>query len=119
MNLKQSPDRVLIVAKGFRKRQNLHLLIKQNILLLQGNLALVTFGELLIVFSVGVRLLYPLYLMTQRCCLLYLIRPKIVAKKFSENSNLDDSEYLLPAFSSKTNLKLHNISVTPEVVQRS
>ena len=119
MNLKQSPDRVLIVAKGFRKRQNLHLLIKQNILLLQGNLALVTFGELLIVFSVGVRLLYPLYSMTQRCCLLYLIRQKIVAKTFSENSNLDDSEYLLPAFSSKTNLKLHNISVTPEVVQRS
>ena len=44
-------------------------------------------------------------------------KAKIVAKTFSEDSNIDDSEYLLPSVSSKINLKLHNISVTPEVVQ--
>ena len=35
------------------------------------------------------------------------------AENFSMNSNLDDSRISLPVFASKTNLKLHNISVTP------
>ena len=51
LNLKESSDRLVIVAKGFLKLPNLHMLIKQNSLLLPRNLALETFGELLIVFS--------------------------------------------------------------------
>ena len=34
------------------------------------------------------------------------------------NSNLDDSDIPLPVFSSGTNLKLHNISVTPKMVRK-
>ena len=34
------------------------------------------------------------------------------------NSNLDDSGISLPVFSSRTNLKLHNISVTPKMVRK-
>ena len=33
------------------------------------------------------------------------------------NSNLDDSGGSLPVFPSRTNLKLHNISVTPKMVR--
>ena len=34
------------------------------------------------------------------------------------NSNLDDSGIPLPVFPSRTNLKLHNISVTPKIVTK-
>ena len=43
---------------------------------------------------------------------------KSFAKSFSKNSNLDDSGISLPAFSSGTNLKLHNIYVTPNTVKK-
>ena len=39
------------------------------------------------------------------------------AKNFSKSSNLDDSGIYLPVFPSRTNLKLHNISVTPKMVK--
>ena len=39
---------------------------------------------------------------------------KLFAEIFSNNSNLDDSGIRLPFFPSRTNLKLHNISVTPK-----
>ena len=37
---------------------------------------------------------------------------KLFAENFSKNSNFDESGISLPIFSSRTNLKLHNISVT-------
>ena len=40
------------------------------------------------------------------------------AKSFFKNSNLDDSGISLPVFPSRTNLKLHNISVTPKMVKK-
>ena len=40
------------------------------------------------------------------------------AENFSKNSNLDDLGISLPVFLSKTNLKLHNISVTPKMVKK-
>ena len=43
---------------------------------------------------------------------------KLFAENFSLNSNLDDSGISLPAFPSRTNLKLHNISVTPKMVKK-
>ena len=46
-------------------------------------------------------------------------KPKLFAENFSESSNLDDSGISLPAFLSRTNLKLNNISVTPKMVKRS
>ena len=45
-------------------------------------------------------------------------KAKLIAKNFSKNSNLDDSGTSLPVFPSRTNLKLHNISVTPKMVKK-
>ena len=39
-------------------------------------------------------------------------------KLFSKNSNLDDSGISLPVFPSRTNLKLHDISVIPSMVKK-
>ena len=45
-------------------------------------------------------------------------KAKLFAENFSKNSNLDDSGISLPVFPSRTNLKLHNISVTPKMVKK-
>ena len=45
-------------------------------------------------------------------------KAELFAENFSENSNLDDSGIYLPVFLSKTNRKLHNISVTPKMVKK-
>ena len=42
---------------------------------------------------------------------------KLFTKNFSKNLNLDESGISLPAFRSKTNLKLHNIHITPKLVK--
>ena len=39
-------------------------------------------------------------------------KAKLFPENFSKNSNLDDSGISLPVFLSRTNLKLHDISVT-------
>ena len=45
-------------------------------------------------------------------------KAKVFAENFSKNSNLHDSGISLPVFPSRTNLKLHNISVTPKMVKK-
>ena len=45
-------------------------------------------------------------------------KAKLFAENFSLNFNLDDSGISLPVFPSRTNLKLHNISVTPKMVRK-
>ena len=45
-------------------------------------------------------------------------KAKLFVENFSENSNLDDSGISLPVFPSRTNPKLHNISVTPKMVRK-
>ena len=45
-------------------------------------------------------------------------KAKLFAENFSKNSNLDDLGISLPVFLSRTNLKLHNISVTPKMVKK-
>ena len=45
-------------------------------------------------------------------------KAKLIAKSFSNNSNFDDSGISLSAFPSRTNLKLHNISITPKIVKK-
>ena len=74
--------RLVIVAKRFLKLLNLHMLIKQKNPLLPRNLAVMTFGELLIVFSAKVNLLYFLYSTARRCCLLHLIKQNCLLKTF-------------------------------------
>ena len=46
-------------------------------------------------------------------------KAKLFPENLSRNSNLDDSGIHLPAFLSRANLKLHNISVTPKLVENS
>ena len=81
------------------------MLARQKSPSLPRNLALVTFSKLPIVFATKVNLLYLFYSTAQRC----------FAENFSKNSNLDDSGISLPVFPSRTNLKLHNISVIPKM----
>ena len=45
-------------------------------------------------------------------------KAKLFPKNFCKNSNLDDSGISFPAFPSRTNMKLHNISITPEMVKK-
>ena len=45
-------------------------------------------------------------------------KAKLFAEDFSMNSSLDDSGISLPVFPSRTNLKLHNISVTSKMVRK-
>ena len=45
-------------------------------------------------------------------------KAKLFPKNFSKNSNLDDSGISLPVFPSRTNLKLHNIFITPKMVRK-
>ena len=40
------------------------------------------------------------------------------AENVSKNSNLDGSGISLPIYPSRTNLKLHNISVAPKIVKK-
>ena len=89
------------------------MLMKQKHLTILRTLALGTFGELPIVFSTKVNLLYLLYLTVRRCFLLHLLKQSCLL-----NSNLDDSRISLPAFPCRTNLKLHNIFLTPKMVKK-
>ena len=45
-------------------------------------------------------------------------KAKLFAKSFSKNSNLDELVISLPVFPSKTNLKLHKITITPKMVKK-
>ena len=45
-------------------------------------------------------------------------KAKLFTENFSKNSNLDNCGISLLVFSSRTNLKLHNISVTPKMVEK-
>ena len=117
LNLKENSDRLVIIAKGFLKLWNLHMLLKRKNSSLPRNLALGTSGELLIVFSRKINLIYLLYTTAQRCCLPHLIKQNCSLKTFLIN-NLDDSGISLSVFPSEFNLKLHNISVTLKIVKK-
>ena len=118
LNLKYSSDRLVIVAKGLLKLPNSHMLLKQKNPSLPRNLALGTFDELLAVFSTKVNLLYLLYSTARRCCLLLLIKQNCLPKTFLRTLILMTQVISLPVFPSRTNLRLHNISVTPKVVKK-
>ena len=46
------------------------------------------------------------------------VKAKLFPENFSKNSNLDDSGISLPVFFSRTNAKLHHISITPKMVKK-
>ena len=88
------------------------MLIKRKSLSLPRNLDLWTFGELLILFSTKVNLLYFLYSATRRCWFLHLIKQNCSQKTFLRTL------ILILQVPSTTNLKLRNISVTPKLVKK-
>ena len=45
-------------------------------------------------------------------------KPKLFPENFSKNLNLNDSVISLPIFPYRTNLKLHNISTTPQMIRK-
>ena len=45
-------------------------------------------------------------------------KAKLFAKNVSKNSYLDDSGISLPFYPSRTNLKIHDISITPKMVKK-
>ena len=50
-------------------------------------------------------------------CLLHLVK-QLFAKNLSKNYNLGDSGISLPVVASRTNLKLHNISIALKMVKK-
>ena len=67
-------------------------------------------------FSTRVNLLYLLY--GPKALSSASDKAKVLAKNFSKNSNLDDSVISIPVFPPRTNLKLHNIAVTPKMIKK-
>ena len=89
------------------------MLIKQKSPLLPRNLALVIANSVL---NKGKTAIPPLFNGPEVLSSVF-DKAKLVPENFSKNSNLDDSDIFLPAFHSRTNLKLH-ISVTPKIVKK-
>ena len=105
---------IAIVAKGFLKLPNLHMIIKQKSPSLAKNFVPWTSHELL---NKGKSAILPLFngleVLSSASDKLQLF-----ARNSSENSNLDDSGISLPVFPSITNLKLHNISIISKMVKK-
>ena len=100
---------------------NLHMLLKQKSPSLPRNLALWTFGQLLIVFSTKVNLLYLFYSTDWRCYLLHLIKWNYLLKTFlrtltskikKDITNLDSSKAsgpdCIPVFPVSLNFLTYN-----------
>ena len=75
------------------------------------------FGESDKKTSTKVNLLYLLFSTARRYCLLHLIKQNCLLETFLW-TNLDGSCISLPVVPSRTNLKLHNISVTAKMVKK-
>ena len=94
------------------------MLIKQKSLLRPRNLALGNFNELLIAKMCSRKsAISPLCYGIEVFCSLS-DKAKLFAKNFFRNSSLDDSDISLLVFPSRTNLKLHSISVTSKLVEK-
>ena len=85
------------------------MLTKQNSSSLPRKLALRTFGELPIVISIKVNLLYLLHSAAKRCCLLHLIKQNYLLKTFLR---------ILILITQVSLLLFSNISVTPKIIKK-
>ena len=81
-------------------------------------MALGTFGELLIVFEHKGRFSIPPLFNGLELLSAALDKAKLFANNFSSNYNLDESGISLPVLLSRTNLKLHIISVAPKLINK-
>ena len=107
-----------MVAKGFLKLANLHVLIKQKSPSLPRNLTLGAFWRIASsVLTIGKSAIPPLFNDLE---VLSSVsdKAKLFADNFSKNSYLNGLGSSSPVFPSRTNLKLHNIFVTPKMVTK-
>ena len=117
LNLKESSDKLVIVAKGFLELQNLHMLIEQEFITPQ-KLGSYDFWEIANSVLNKDKSATPPLFNDPEVLSSASDKAKLFAKNFSVNSNLDDSGIPLPVSPSRTNLKLHNISLTPKMVKK-
>ena len=113
-----SSERLVIVAKGFLKLLHLHVLLKkkESITSLKlGSRDLWRIAKSIVNKDKSV--VSPLFNGPEMLSSAS-DKAKLSAKKFSKNSNLDDSGTSLPVFLPRTNLKLHNISETPTIIKK-
>ena len=112
-----SSDTLVIIAKRFLKLPNLFNNNKIKDSINSKKLDSRHFGRIansVLSQKEGKSALPPLYLYSPEGLSSASDKAKL-QKNFSKNSTLDDS---LPAFSFRTNLKLHNIHVTPKLVKK-
>ena len=103
--------------KGFLKLPNLHMLIKQRAHQFPGTWLLALWWITNSFLNKCKSAILPLFNKPE---LLPSAsnKAKLFSKNFSYNSSLDDSGISLPVFLSKTNLKLHNTSVTQKIIKK-
>ena len=80
------------------------------------NLTLGTFGELLVPNKAKSAI--PCLFNSSEVFSSVSDKAKLFAENFSKNSNLDGLDISLPVFPFSTNLKLHDISVTPRLIKK-
>ena len=106
-----------MAAKGFLKLPNLVMLIQQESITFQ-KLGSREFWRIAnSVLSKGKSTMSPI-MNGPEVLSSVTDKKKLFARIFSKNSNLDGSSISLSAFPSSTNLKLHNIHVTPKLVKK-
>ena len=97
---------------------NLHMLIKQKSPLLPRNFGSQDFWQIAnSVLNKGKSAIPPLF-NGPKVLSSASDKAKLFAQNFSRNSNLGDSGISIPVFPSRTNLKLHSISVTSKMVEK-
>ena len=106
-----------MLLKGFLKLPNLHILLKQESITSQ-KLGSQDFWQIAnSVINKGKSAIPPLF-NGLKVLSSASDKAKLYAKNFSKNSNLGDSVISLPAFPSRTNVKLYNISVTSKIFKK-
>ena len=118
LNVKQSSDRLLIAGKGVLEAAKIAYANKTKGSIISQKVDSHDFWQIAnIVLNKGKSAIPPLFNGLEVLSFAS-DKAKLFAKNFSKNSDLDDSGISLPFLPSRTNLKLHNISVAPKMIKR-
>ena len=119
LNIKQSSDRLLIVGKGVLEAAKIAYANKIKGSITSQKVGSHDFWQITnSVLNKG-KSAIPLLFNGPEVLSFASDKAKLFAKNFSKNSDLDDSGISLPFLPSRTNLKLHNISVAPKMIKGS
>ena len=118
LNVKQSSDRLLIAGKGVLEAAKIAYANKTKGSIISQKVDSHDFWQIAnSVLNKGKSAIPPLFNGLEVLSFAS-DKAKLFAKNFSKNSDLDDSGISLPFLPSRTNLKLHNISVAPKMIKR-